>query len=104
MTIKINDIEYKIKYTIRALFIFERIAQHSFELKTMLDNYVFFYSLILANNQDKPLQWDDFIDALDNDPSLFKQLSDFLMEKERQDEMFIEQEEVKEDGNVEKKS
>ena len=70
-TITINNTEYKIKYTIRALFIFEQITGKAFEIKTLLDNYIFFYSMILANNPDNILDWNVFIDALDSDPSIF---------------------------------
>lgn len=74
--IKINGTEYALKYTIRALFIFEQITGKSFRIETVLDNYIFFYSIILANNPDKVLQWDDYLDALDNDPSLFERISE----------------------------
>nr|DAO24987.1 MAG TPA: tail assembly chaperone protein [Caudoviricetes sp.] len=70
-TITINNTEYKVKYTIRALFIFEQITGKAFEIKTLLDNYIFFYSMILANNPGNILDWNVFIDALDSDPSIF---------------------------------
>ncbi|PIK16934.1 hypothetical protein CTI16_12110 [Prevotella intermedia] len=73
-TINIKNKEYKVKQTLRALFIFEQITGRPFEIKTMLDNYIFFYSVILANNPDNILDWDDFIDALDENPNL---LNDF---------------------------
>lgn len=73
--ITINGKEYKIKYTIRSLFIFEQITKKPFEMNTLLDNYVFFYSIILANNEDV-LEWNEFIDALDNDPTIFQQIND----------------------------
>ena len=78
MIITIKNKQYKVKYTIRALFIFEQITKKTFEVKTLLDNYVFFYSLILANNPDNILEWNDFIDALDNDPNIFKQINDLV--------------------------
>ena len=69
--ITINNKEYKVKYTIRALFVFEQITGKAFEIKTLLDNYIFFYSMIIANNPDNVLDWNEFIDALDSDPSIF---------------------------------
>ena len=42
--ITIKNKEYKIKQTLRALFIFEQITGRPFEIKTMLDNYIFFYA------------------------------------------------------------
>ena len=76
--ITIYNKDYKVKYTLRALFIFEQITKKTFEVKTLLDNYVFFYSLILANNPDNILEWNDFIDAMDNDPNIFKQINDLV--------------------------
>lgn len=97
-TIKINGVDYKIKYTIRALFIFEQITGKSFQLNSLLDNYVFFYSMILANNKDNPLNWDDFINAIDEDPTLFAKMSDILNEEQSKNDVFN-----KEDGEDKEK-
>lgn len=72
--VKINGQEYNVKYTIRALFYFERITGKAFEIKTLQDNYILFYCMILANNPDNILEWEDFLDAVDNDPHLIEQL------------------------------
>lgn len=76
--ITINGKDYKVKYTLRALFIFEQITKKPFEIKTLLDNYVFFYSIILANNDDNILDWNDFIDALDENPALFTDINNIV--------------------------
>ena len=77
-TIKINGNEYNIKYSIRAMFIFEQIKGEPFGLYTTLDNFIFFYSMIMAANKNCTLKWDDFIDAIDNDESIVKQLQEVL--------------------------
>ena len=100
MNITINNKEYKVKYTIRALFIFEQITKRPFEIKSTLDNYLFIYSMILANNPDNLLDWDEFIDAMDNDTSLIGQLNKIIADSQRKNELF---EEVTE-NNGEKKS
>lgn len=87
-TIKIGGEEYKIKYTIRALFMFEQIMNKSFEIKTLLDNYVFFYCMILASNKDKILDWDSFLDSLDNDKELFATMNAIVNEQEKQKKIF----------------
>lgn len=87
-TIKINGKDYNIKYTIRALFIFEQITKRPFSIKTLLDNYIFFYSMILANNKDNILDWDEFIDALDSDSSLLQELTSINEEALKKDELF----------------
>lgn len=79
-TITINGKEYKLRYTIRALFIFEQITGKPFGVKTLLDNYIFFYSILLANNPDDVISWDEFIDALDSDPQLFHRIGEAVNE------------------------
>lgn len=88
MDITINGKQYKVKYTIRALFIFEQITGKTFEIKTLLDNYIFFYSMILANNPDNVLEWDEFLDALDSDIELQKQLNKLVEDYQKKDSIF----------------
>lgn len=99
MNITINNKDYKVKYTIRALFIFEQITKKPFEIRTTMDNYLFFYCMLLANNPDTPLEWDDFLDAMDNDSTLIMQLNQVIMASQKKNELFNE---VTENG--EKKS
>lgn len=86
--IEINGKNYKLKYTIRSLFIFEQITGKSFKIENMLDNYVFFYSMILANNPDDILNWDEYLNAMDEDPTLFKRMSDIIEEQQKKDNLF----------------
>lgn len=97
-TIKINDYEYKVKYTIRALFIFEQITNKQFRIENLLDNYLFFYSIILANNPDHLLDWDEFLDALDNDPKLYTKINDVVEEEQKKNDLFDKKEEGEKKG------
>lgn len=103
MQITINNKEYKVKYTIRALFIFEQIAGKSFEVKSLLDQYLFFYSMILANNSENPLSWDDFIDAIDNDKTLTEQLNRIVSDYQEKDNLFEDNDNI-EDNDTSKKN
>ena len=85
-TIKIDGKEYKVKPTVRAMFIFEQITKKSFGIETMLDNYVYFYSLLLANNDDV-MEWDSFLDSLDEDPNIYTQLNNILLKNSKIDEL-----------------
>lgn len=100
-TVIINGKEYAVKYTIRALFIFEQITGKPFKIETLLDNYVFFYSMLLASNKDNVLSWDDFIDALDADRTLFQKLNNIVAEQEKARQVF---EDSAPDPDGEKKS
>lgn len=101
-TININGKDYKVKYTIRALFIFEQITGKAFKLETMLDSYIFYYSMILANNKDQVLQWDEFLDALDENPKLLQEMEKVMKEEDGKNSLFNDN---KEDNNsTEKKN
>ena len=75
MNITIKGKQYKVKYAIRALFIYEQITGKPFNIVTLFDNYLFFYCLILANNPNDVLDFDDYLDAIDSDKDLYSQLT-----------------------------
>lgn len=91
--IKIGKKSYNLKYTIRALFLFEQITKKPFKIETLLDNYIFFYCMLLANNKDNVLDWDDFIDALDSDATLFGRMSEIVTAQQKKNELFEDSEE-----------
>lgn len=86
--ITINNKEYKFKIGLRTLFMYERITQKPFKIESLLDNYVLFYSALLANNLDDCLSWDEFIDALDENPNLYTQIQEILNEEQKRNELF----------------
>lgn len=96
-TITINGTQYVVKQTLRALFIWEQIAGRPFEIKNSLDNYLYYYSLILANNKDCELDWDNFIDALDEDHTIAIKVTQILTDNANMEKLF-ETEETDKDG------
>ena len=100
--IEINGKNYKLKYTIRSLFIWEQITGKPFKIENMLDNYLFFYSMILANNPDEILTWDDYLNAMDEDPTLFKRMSDIIEEQQKKDNLFTTEEKDKKSKGTKK--
>lgn len=101
--IKIKGKKYNFKYTIRALFIFESITGKSFEIKNLFDNYVFLYSILIANNPDKTMLFDDFIQALDDDPKIYQQLNEILNEHNKMQQVLEGGEKEEENEEVKKK-
>lgn len=75
-TIKINNKDYKVKYTLRAMFIFEQIKGEAFKINTYMDNILFLYCIILASNKDIELTFDEFLDAIDNDATIVQRISE----------------------------
>ena len=80
MEITIKEQTYKVKYSIRSLFIFEQIKGKTFTLESLLDQYIFFYSMILANNPECTLTFDQFIDECDEDFTLVTNLQKYITE------------------------
>lgn len=97
--IEIKGNEYKIKYTIRALFLFEEIANKQFKIETTLDNYLFFYCMILANNPDCGLEWNDFLDAIDEDPKIFVRMNEIVLKLNKIDDLIADDKEEPEKKN-----
>lgn len=87
-TVNINGKTYQIKQTVRALFLWEQIAGRSFEINTTLDNYLYYFCLILANNKDCELDWDEFLDAIDNDPTIVVEMTKALADLTKLEKMF----------------
>lgn len=94
-TVKINGEEYKVKNTLRALFIFEEITGKAFKIETMLDNYVFLYSVILASNPERILTWDNFIEALDDDGRIAMAINEILAEAQKVEKLLGEENDEK---------
>lgn len=87
MEVKIKGESYKIRYTLRALFIFENITGKSFEVKSSMEQFLFYYSILLANNPGMTLSFDDFIDAcepdVENSADIIKAFTDLLTAQEK---------------------
>ena len=96
-TISINNKDYNIKYTLRSIFIFEEITKKGFEISSTLDQYIFFYSLILANNKDFQMSFDEFIDFLDENPEKIRDFTNFLISEKKINDQFEDPEEKKGD-------
>lgn len=80
---------YKLKYTLRALFIYEQITGKAFELKTITDEYLFFYCVLMANNPDSPLTFEELIEAIDEDMGIMVEFQNFLKKELEKQQLFI---------------
>lgn len=88
MEININDKKYKLKYTIRALFIFEQITNRQFAIKNITDTYIFLYSVLLANNPDMEMTFEQLINYCDDDITIIQQFNKFLFNEQQKNNMF----------------
>lgn len=103
MEININGKNYTLKNTIRSLFIYEKIAGKQFDGKNLIDYYILFYSILLANNPDEfNLTFDEFISINDQDMSLFNQFVEFITKSNQINNQLIDKDK-EEENDVKKK-
>lgn len=85
----INNTEYKLKYTLRALFIYEQLTGKAFRLETITDEYIFFYCMLVANNPDMNLTFNELIEAIDEDMGIMLEFQGFLKKEMEKQQQFI---------------
>ena len=51
-TISLNGKDFSLKYTLRAFFVFESISGYPFQFGKLLDEYILFYSFLIASNKE----------------------------------------------------
>lgn len=78
MKITIKDKEIELKYSIRALMMFENVADKSFGFNTLSDMIVLFYCVILTSAKDYTLDYNDFLDWIDEDSSVLQDFSKWV--------------------------
>lgn len=69
---------YEFKYSLRACFAFEEITGKPFEVKTLLDTYILAYACIISNKDNPSLDFNEFIDACDENPGIIEEFNKFI--------------------------
>lgn len=81
-TISLNGKDFSLKYTLRAFFVFESISGYLFQFGKLLDEYILFYSFLIASNKDSfNMKFDEFIELCENDLTLFEQFKEFILDE-----------------------
>ena len=81
-TISLNGKDFSLKYTLRAFFVFETICGYPFQFGKMLDEFLLFYSFLLASNQELfKMEFEEFIELCENDLTLFEQFKEFILDE-----------------------
>ena len=102
--ITINNIEYKLKYTIRAFFIYERITNTPFKFEGLYSEYLLFFCILVANNESFQLTFDEFINICDEDPKLFTDFREWLFKELEKQSIYKEDKEDKVEDEGKKKN
>lgn len=84
---EINGQKVVLNYGLRAMFAWESITGNPFEIKTLMDTYVFFYACIIANQENPSIDFNEFIDACDKNPELIVEFNDFMQKEMKKREV-----------------
>lgn len=77
MKVTIKEQEVELRYSMRSLFMFERVANKNFNPTTIEDFCTFFYCVV-CSSKDLDLTFDEFVDYLDEDPSKMNEFAEWL--------------------------
>ena len=66
MIVNIKGKDIELKYTIRALMMYENMMENTFNPQGVTDMVTFFYCIVLASSKDYSITFDEFIDYIDN--------------------------------------
>lgn len=69
MKITIKGKEIELKYSLRALMMYENIENKTFQPTSLQNLMTFFYVIVVASSKDYSLTFDEFIDFVDEDPN-----------------------------------
>lgn len=78
MKLKIKDREVELKYSFRSLILYENIQKKSFAPESTTDVLIFMFCTILASDRDLQLDFNDFLDMIDENPQLVVDFSSWL--------------------------
>lgn len=82
--ITIADKEYSIKLSFRSLMTYERLSGKNYtQISSLEDTLIYFYSCIISNNQIE-LNWDSFLDMVDEHPEALEAFLKGLYEPEKE--------------------
>ena len=89
MKVIINDKEITLKSSFRAMVAYEQITDHIFSPSTVTDILVYFYCCIISSKEyDGTLTFDEFMDYLDDNPTILQEFSEWMTETSKQNEVF----------------
>ena len=101
---EIKNQNYTLKYGLRAMFAWEEMTGRSFEIKSMLDTYIFCYACIIANQENPSLDFNDFIDWCDEHPETINEFNDYINEEMKRRETISPKKKVTKKGRPKKNS
>lgn len=99
MKIKIKDKEVTLVQKMRTLLIYEALANKPFNPQTITDVMLYFYSTILACAGDVEMDFNEFLDWLDENPNQFEIFNIWLSKENKTESQFVDKEEKKKENH-----
>lgn len=78
MIVTINKKKITLKYSIRALIMYENITQQDYTHTNINDTLTLFYCYVLTSAKDYSLTWDDFLDFIDKDMNVIQEFNEWI--------------------------
>ncbi len=89
MKITIKDKEIELKYSIRALLMYENMTDRTLTQPSGLTDVItFMFCILVSSSKDYSLKFDDLIDYLDVNPSVISEFSQWLKDITENNEIF----------------
>lgn len=86
-----NIKDLKLKYSNRVILIFEQVTRKTFELKSNTDFLIFFYCVIIANNREMNLSFEQFVEMTD-DPETLPYLNEWFVTEMKKRQPLVQEE------------
>lgn len=103
MKIQIKDKDIELKYSFRAMMVFEEITGNSFSFKGVKDLIIYFYCTIVASDKDLDLDFDYFMDWLDSNPEELNNFTEWVVSHNKKNTYIRQNQETDEgDGEIKK--
>ena len=80
MNITYKEHSYELKYSFRAMMLFENITKKSFNTKTITDFITFLYCIIFAQAKDEVIDYGEFLDWIDENHDIFNDYVKWLVD------------------------
>jgi len=78
MIVKIKDKDIELKFSFRALMIYENITKKSFNPESTSDILIFMFCVLISSDKDLNLDFGEFLDYVDNNPYLIVEFSEWF--------------------------
>lgn len=82
MKIKINDKEIELKYSFRAIIMWEQIQEKPFQPVTASDVMIYMYCIVCSSDKTVKITFDEFLDYLDANPKVIEDFTRWILEND----------------------